>query len=179
MILRLMRFGDPILRRIAPHLTIDDIRSEDIQELIANIRQTNKEKQYGVGLAAPQVGISVALSVIGIKPTPTRPENTPFEAVIINPEYTGLGRRTGMWEGCQSCGRGNETLYAKALRFRKIRAEWLDEQAHKHEQVLEGFPAHVFQHETDHLNGILFVDRVRDTKTYMMADEFRKRMIKQ
>lgn len=179
MMLRLTRFGDPILRRIAHYLTIDDIQSEDIQELIANIRHTNKEKQYGVGLAAPQVGVSVALSVIGIKPTPTRPDNVPFEAVIINPQYTGIGRRTGMWEGCQSCGRGNETLYAKALRFRKIRAEWLDEQAHKHEEELEGFPAHVFQHETDHLNGILFVDRVRDTTTYMMADEFRKRIIKQ
>lgn len=178
-LLKLMRFGNPVLRMQAKRLSDQEIKSDPIQTLIKSIRETNAAKQYGVGLAAPQVGFSVALSVIGIKPTPTRPDNPPFEAVIINPEYTGIGRRTGMWEGCQSCGRGNETLYGKALRFRKIRAVWLDENATKHEEILEGFPAHVFQHETDHLNGILFVDRVRDTKTYMMADEFRKRMIKQ
>jgi len=174
--LRLRQFGDPVLRQIAQHLSKSEILSEKTQILIRTIRDTNTKKLYGVGLAAPQVGISVRLSVVGIKPTPTRPELEPFDAVIINPSYEGLGRRTGLWEGCQSCGRGNNTLYGKALRYRKIRATWLDENAEKHEEELVGFVAHVFQHETDHLNGILFVDRVRDTGTYMMAEEFRKRM---
>ena len=175
--LRLRQVGDPILREVAKRLTPEEIKSDKIQVLIRTIRGTNTMKQYGVGLAAPQVGVSLALSIIGIKPTPTRPNLEPFDTVIINPTYEGIGRRTGMWEGCQSCGKGKNTLYGKALRYRKIHATWLDEHATPHDAVLDGFIAHVFQHETDHLNGMLFVDRVKDTRTYMMADEFRRRII--
>lgn len=172
--LKLRQFGDPILRQCARRLTTKEIASPSIQKLIVDIRELNSLKQYGVGLAAPQVGNGIALSVIGIKPTPTRPELEPFEQVIINPTYEGIGRRVGMWEGCQSCGRGTNTLYGKALRYRRIAATWFDQDAVYHEMILDGFVAHVFQHETDHLNGVLFVDRVRDTKTYMMANEFRQ-----
>lgn len=174
--LKLQRFGNPILRQTARRLAVDEITSPEIQELIRSIRDLNATKQYGVGLAAPQVGVGIALSVIGIKPTPTRPDVTPFETVIINPSYEGIGRRMGMWEGCQSCGRGSDTLYGRALRYRRIHAMWLDQNAVLHDEELSGFVAHVFQHETDHLDGILFVDRVQDTHTYMMADEFRKRI---
>lgn len=176
-ILRLIHFGNPILREKARELSVEEIKSGKIQQLIANIRYTNETKKYGVGLAAPQVGVGMALSVIGIKPTPTRPRLEPFDQVIINPTYTGIGRRTGMWEGCQSSGTGKNTLFGKALRYRKIRATWYDEHAVFHDEELDGFVAHVFQHETDHLHGILFVDRVRDTKTFMMADEYRKRIV--
>lgn len=176
-LLSITRFGNPVLRQVSKRLTKEEILSDDVQTLIQNIRETNTLKQYGVGLAAPQVGVGVALSVIGIKPTPTRPELELFDAVIINPSYEGIGRRTGMWEGCQSTGTGRNTLYAKALRYRKIRAIWLDENAIQHDQILYGFVAHVFQHEADHLDGILFVDKVKDAKSYMMADEYRKRIV--
>ncbi len=176
--LSLTQFGNPILRQVARPLSAQEITSDEIQQLITDIRYTNQTKSYGVGLAAPQVGVGIALSVIGIKPTPNRPNLTPFEQVIINPSYGGIGKRIGMWEGCQSSGTGHNTLYGKALRYRKIKAFWLDERGETHEQTLDGFVAHVFQHETDHLNGILFVDRVRDTKTYMLADEFRERIVK-
>ncbi len=178
-ILHLTRFGNPILRTQARRLSPIEIANDEIQQLIADIRHTNQMKQYGVGLAAPQVGVSVALSVIGIKPTPTRPDLEPFDQVIINPTYEGIGRRTGMWEGCQSCGSGDDTLYGKALRYRQIKATWHDEHGVLHDQELDGFIAHVFQHETDHLDGILFVDKVRDTKTFMMADEYRERVVGQ
>ena len=176
--LRLRQFGDPVLRQVARRLTPAEIASTEIQELICGIRETNAAKQYGVGLAAPQVGVSVALSVIGIKSTPTRPDLETFDAVIINPSYEGIGRRAGMWEGCQSCGRGRNILYGKALRYHKVKAMWVDENALQHEVVFDGFIAHVFQHETDHLNGILFVDRVGDTRSYMMAEEYRKQHIR-
>lgn len=177
--LKLIHFGNPILREKARELSAAEIKSTKIQQLIADIRYVNETKKYGVGLAAPQVGESVALSVIGIKPTPTRPNLEKFEQVIINPKYGGIDRRTGMWEGCQSSGTGNNTLFGKALRYKKIHATWYDEHAKFHDEILDGFVAHVFQHETDHLNGILFVDRVRDTKTYMLASEYRKRIIHQ
>lgn len=172
------RAGNPILREVMPELSQEEIISTEIQNLIANIRYTNQERPTGVGLSAPQVGARFALSVIGIKPTPNRPNLEPFDQVIINPKYEGIGRRTGMWEGCQSIGSGDDILYGKALRYKEIKAEWLDELRELHKQVLGGFVAQVFQHETDHLNGILFLDKVRDSRTFMMADEYRERIAK-
>jgi peptide deformylase len=134
-------------------------------------------KSYGVGLAAPQVGESVALSVLGIKPTPTRPNLEPFNTVLINPEIVEtFGEPVPKWEGCISCGTGDDTLYALVPRFESIKLRWMDERAKTREEVLGGFVAHVAQHETDHLNGILFVDHVTDPSTYMMADEYRTRI---
>lgn len=176
-LLEVAHFGNPILREIARRLSVDEIKSPEIQNLIENIRYTNKMKPFGVGLAAPQVGENVALSVIGIKPTPTRPKLEPFDSVIINPAYEGVGEMEDMWEACQSGGSGEGGgLYAKAERYKTIRAQWYDGNAEWHNEELTGFVAHVFQHETDHVNGILFVDKVRDTKTYMTYDEFRKRI---
>lgn len=178
-ILSATRFGNPILRKVARSLSPDEIISEDIQQLIADMRYTLVEESYGVGIAAPQVGHSVALSVIGIKPTPNRPNVDPFESVIINPEIVEtFGELTDMWEGCISCGTGDDTLYGKVPRYEKIKLRWLDEHGKSREEVLSGFVANVAQHETDHLNGVLFVDRVADSMTYMMADEYRKRIVK-
>lgn len=171
------QLGDPILRERAQRLTVEEIQSDEVQTLIESIRHTNETKQYGVGLAAPQVGVGVALSVIGIKATPTRPDMDRFERVIINPSYEGIGRRVSLWEGCQSVGTGRNILYGKVPRFKRIRAEWHDEKGDVHYEVLEGFIAHVFQHEADHLQGIIFVDKVRDTKTLMLADEYRKHVV--
>ena len=87
-ILKLTRAGNPILREAMPRLNDDEILSDEVQRLIENMYHTVRERKYGVGLAAPQVGARYALSVIGIKPTPNRPELDVFETVIINPEYT-------------------------------------------------------------------------------------------
>lgn len=169
------RFGNPILRNEMRRLTPEEIKSDEIQKLIADMYFTLRKKQYGVGIASPQVGAHVALSVVGIKPTPTRPNLEPFNTVLINPVVTEtFNDAEDMWEGCISSGEGDNTLYAKVPRFKKIRLQWLDEKAEEHDEILEGFVAHVAQHETDHLNGILFVDRVEDPKTYMLADEYKK-----
>lgn len=178
-LLRRIKFGNPILRQKAAKLTKEEILSPDIQELIANMRHTVAYKPYGVGLAAQQVGVDAALSLIAIKSTPTRPNREVFEMVIINPKIVEtFGRRISLWEGCISCGQGNDTLYAKVPRYKKVKLRWLDENAKEHEEILEGLPAHVAQHEVDHTNGVLFVDRVKDTTTYMMADEYKKRVVK-
>lgn len=176
--LKVTRFGNPILRLKAEQLTPVQIRSASIRQLIEDMRHTLLKKKYGVGIAAPQVGVSVALSVIGIKPTPNRPDREPFETVIINPEIIETyGYRKRMWEGCISCGTGNNTLFAQVLRYKKIKLKWQDEKGVEREEILDGFVAHVAQHEIDHLNGMLFVDRVTDPSTYMMADEYRKRIV--
>jgi peptide deformylase len=178
-ILKATRFGDPVLRLKTRRLTVAEIQSADIQDLIENMRYTLLKKKYGVGIAAPQVGVGVALSVIGIKPTPNRPNLEPFETVIINPEIIETyGNKKRIWEGCISCGTGNNTLFAQVPRYKKVKLKWLDEKGAEREELLEGFVAHVAQHEVDHLNGVLFVDRVKDPSTFMMADEYRKRIVK-
>lgn len=132
---------------------------------------TLENKRYGVGIAATQVGKDVAISVIDTKPTPTRPDLVRQKLTIINPEIvTGYGRRIGQWEGCIS----GPDLYAQVPRYPRIRLKWMDETAEEHEQDFDGFLAHVIQHEVDHLNGVLFVDRVKDTKSYMTFREYKK-----
>lgn len=177
-ILSITRFGNPVLRETARRLSEDDILSDDIQMLIANMRYTLIEKKYGVGLAAPQVGESVALSVIGVKPTPNRPELEPFDTVLINPVIIKtFGDPVDAWEGCVSCGTDDDLLFARLPRYEKIKVNWIDEHAAHHEEIISGFVTQVIQHETDHLNGILFVDHVRDSTSFVMADEYRKRIL--
>lgn len=176
-LLEATHFGNPVLRQVARTLSADEILSDEIQTLIENMYHTLREKSYGVGIAAPQVGVAVALSVVGIKPTPTRPNLEPFHTVLINPKVVEtFDEPEELWEGCISSGEGDNTLYAKVPRYKKIRLQWMDEKAVEHDEILEGFIAHVAQHETNHLNGILFVDLVKDTKTYMLADEYKKMM---
>jgi peptide deformylase len=171
-ILKRAQFGNPILREVARQLSDEEIKSPETQTLIEDMYHTLDKKKYGVGLAAPQVGQSVAIAAIGIKATPTRPDLKAEKLTIINPKIISYyGKRTGMWEGCIS----GTTIYAKAMRYKKVRMRWQDEMAHKHEQDFDGFMAHVLQHEIDHLNGALFVDRVKDPKTYMTIAEYKKR----
>lgn len=173
--LRRALFGNPVLRQVGRPLSLEQIGSAEIQELISSMHELLNNKKYGIGLAAPQVGYSLALTVIGVKPTPTRPDNPAVSIVAINPKITEtFGSKTGMWEGCISLGSGSDFPYAKALRYKKVRVSYLDELGKHHDQTFEGILAHVFQHETDHLNGILFVDRVKDTTTYMSSSEYRK-----
>lgn len=176
--LQLTRFGNPILRQVAHQLSVSDIRSATTKQLIQDMRDLLVNEGYGVGLAAPQVDVPMAVSVIDAHPTELHPEAVMYQQVIINPSYQGIGRRTGMWEGCMSCGSGDDVLYAKVLRYKTIQAHWLGEEGVEHKETLSGLPAHIFQHETDHLHGILFIDRVRDRTTCIMADEYRKRVLR-
>lgn len=170
-ILRKTDFGNPILRRVVKRLTNIEIESEPTQKLIENMYYIFESKKYGVGIAAPQVGSDLAITTIDTKPTPTRPELVRQKLTLINPEIMKTyGKKSNMWEGCIS---GTE-IYAQVPRFTKVRVKWQDEKAKPHEQDFKGFMAHVIQHEVDHLNGILFVDRVKDTTSYMTFKEYKK-----
>ena len=120
------------------------------------------------------MGESLAIAVVNIQKTPIRLEVEDFELTIINPKITEtFGYRQQMWEGCISSGQKENGLFAKVPRYKKIALEYYDEKAQKHTKVFEGLPAHVIQHEVDHLNGVLFVDRVKDTRTYMTYTEYK------
>jgi peptide deformylase len=137
--------------------------SEDIQNLIDDMKYTSFERKTGVGLSANQVGRSEAISVIAIKPTPARPNLEVFDKVCINAEIVETyGEKEPMWEGCQSTAmdKNGEPMMAEVPRYKKVRIEYLDREGNEQAEVVEGFVAHVVQHETDHLNGVLFTDLV-------------------
>ncbi len=170
-----IQFGDPILRQVARQLTVPEILSLETQALIMNMHFTLTEKKLGIGLAAPQVGEGVAIAAIHIQKTSLRPKVEEFSLTIINPVITRrIGRKIQEWEGCISSGSGKAGLFAKVPRYKKIEVEYLDELGKKHTKEFQGLQAHVIQHEVDHLNGILFVDKVKDTKTYMTYSEYKK-----
>ncbi len=179
-ILKRTQFGNPILRHKAKPIPIEHICSAKIQSLIANMRHTLLQKKLGIGLAAPQVGQSLALAVICIRPSTHRPKARLFDLVCINPTITAFGgQKKPMWEGCISSGPdGVASLFAKVPRFTEIRLRYHDEMGKLHQQTFKGLPAHVIQHEVDHLNGTLFVDKVEDPKTYMTYAEYKKRIAK-
>ena len=171
------QFGNPVLRQKAKELSAEEILSDRIQMLINNMRHTLKERKYGIALAAPQVGHNICLSVIRIRPTRTRP-NLPkakwADLVIINPKITKTyGIKVPEWEGCISLAE----VFAKVPRYKKIDLEYLDETGQQQTKTFEGLLAQVIQHEVNHLDGILFVDMVKDTSTYMSGSEYRKRIV--
>lgn len=173
--LKITQFGNPILRKQARLLSEEDIRSAKLQQLISAMKEMLVSKKQGVGLAAPQVGFDQAVAIIEIQKTPLRPDVTAFSLVIINPRITMVyGRKSQLWEGCISSGAGNAVLFAKVPRYKKIELEYYDEAAKKHTNIFDGLSAHVIQHEVDHLNGILFVDKVTDTTSYMTYHEYKK-----
>lgn len=177
--LHITKFGDHILRTPSKRLSVAEIQSDYVQQLIAEMRTWLTSKpEFGVGLAAPQVGVGLAISVIEIKPTPYRPVAEHASLVVINPEIVATyGRQHPMWEGCISYGGSLKDFpYAQAYRYKKVRLQYYDETGTQQTDDFDGLLAHVIQHETDHLNGILFVDKVRDPKTYMMKSEYIKQM---
>jgi len=174
-VLERREFGDPILRKVAKKLTKDEVISDEIQARIKDMRHTLLSKKLGVGLAAPQVGQGIALSVIAIRPTKHRPKVEPFDIVLINPKITKtFGYCKQMWEGCLSAG--SSGLFARVPRYKKIEASFTDEKGKKHKAMFEGLRAQVIQHEVDHLNGILFVDHVKDPATFMTMKEYKHRV---
>lgn len=171
--MKIIEFGNPILRQKAKLIKLADIKSDQIQGLIKELIQTCDEHPFGVGIAAPQIGISLQVFVIRIKPTKSRPELKNQTKIVINPkiiEY--IGEPVQLWDGCLS--EGKETMFAQTERYKKVKVKYYSEDAKLKEENLDGFIAHVFQHETDHLNGLLFVDKITNSKSWMSHNEYVK-----
>ena len=172
-----LRFDeDPILREKCRTLSKKEVLSLEIQELIDDMGHTASERNTGVGISANQVGESVAITVIAIKPTPARPNLKKFDKVYINTKIVEtFGEKELMWEGCLSTARDEygEPAMGQVPRFGKVRIKYFDREAGEHEEVVEGFVAQVVQHETDHLNGVLFTDLI-DMETLVPYREYCK-----
>jgi len=172
-ILKVARMGHPVLRAKARPLEAAEIRSARIQQLIDDMFETMKEYQ-GVGLAAPQVHESIRLFVAGIN-RGTEEEDEDGEDVplmeMINPEITVVGRETVEdWEGCLSI----PDIRGRVPRAEKIVVRAYNRTGKRVEVRATGFTARVIQHETDHLDGVLFFDRMKRFESLTFLDEFGK-----
>lgn len=171
--MKITQFGNPILRKASKKLTKAEINAKKTQQLIKEMKDLLAVKKLGVGLAAPQVNKDISLAIIQIQPLKHRSKVKKFDLVIINPEIVKTyGYRSQMWEGCISAGPAKSSLFAKVPRYKKINLKYLDENGNSKLQIFEGLPAHVIQHEVDHLNGVLFVDKVKDTKSFVTYSEY-------
>jgi peptide deformylase len=161
--------GDPVLRTRARELTPDELRSGDVQQLIDDMIETMREAN-GAGLAANQVGALVRVFVAEVRPgNPRYPYKPAIPlTVAVNPEIEPLDDETfEVNEGCLSV----PDLRGNLPRFVNVRVRYLDRQGNPHEEVRRGLTAGTFQHELDHLDGVLFVDRA-DPKTLATWEQF-------
>ena len=161
--------GNPLLREEAKPFTFEEILSEDTEILLKDMWDS-LEEAGGIGLAAPQIGISKQLAVIKLSEESDRyPDMETSEAYIIfNPKITVLDKeKQGFWEGCLSV----PGLRGYVERPRKVKIDFLDENAKERTIEVEDFLATVFQHELDHLIGMLYVDRMEDVSSLMYEDE--------
>jgi peptide deformylase len=180
-ILKIARMGHPILRAKARALHPSEVRTPKIQQLVDDMFQTMKEYQ-GVGLAAPQVHESVRLFVAGFPPARDErdhrderdePEDDDGEDVplmaLINPEIESATRDlVEDWEGCLSI----PDIRGRVPRASQIIVRAYDRFGKKIEIQASGFTARVIQHETDHLDGVLFFDRMKSFQSLTFLDEF-------
>lgn len=170
-VLDIIRMGHPTLRQAARPWPEETIGSEEFRELVADMRET-MHAAGGIGLAAPQINRSFQVAVIEIDETPSRygdVQAVPF-GVYVNPVITVLDEtEEGYWEGCLSI----PGLMGYVERPQHIRVDYLDEAGEQQSLEAHGFLATVFQHEFDHLQGTLYIDRVKDTRLMAFEEEYR------
>lgn len=163
-VLEILRYPNPILRQPAQVLTAAEILSDDIQGLVRDMVETMYGFPGTVGLAAPQVGRSVQIFVMDADAKSASREHL---EVVINPQIVQQSQWKYSREGCLSFPEYLVTV----KRARKMTATWYDATGQQKEGELRDFEAIIFQHELDHLQGILFIDRVRNMQTDLMIRE--------
>jgi peptide deformylase len=169
-ILKVARMGHPVLRARARNLSLNDLKSPIVQKLIDDMIETMIE-YHGVGLAAPQVHEDVRLFVAALGGD----EGDTDPVAIINPEITPVGSEVVEdWEGCLSI----PDIRGRVPRAREIRVRALDRHGERIELRASNFSARVIQHETDHLDGVLFFDRMKSFESLTFLDEYSRYWVK-
>ncbi len=166
-ILKVARMGHPVLRQKARALDRVEITSPSVQKLIDDMLETMAE-YHGAGLAAPQVHAGLRLFVAALDAGEDETDDD-RRVVLINPEITPIGSATDEdWEGCLSI----PDIRGLVPRATEITVRAFDRTGAKVEITARDFPARVIQHETDHLDGVLFFDRMRSFETLTFLDEY-------
>ena len=166
MLLKIAQLGQPVLRQVAQELTADELNSPAFRQFLADMHET-LETAGGVGLAAPQVFASRRVFLAKILP-PAQEDAPPGVETFINPRLVALTEEmVSAWEGCLSF----QELLVQVPRYHAIRVDYLDAAGQPKALALEGFPARVVQHEFDHVEGILTIDRAESTLDIVKASE--------
>lgn len=177
--LKILQAGDPVLREAARNLSVEEIAKAEVQRLIEDMRETMYDAP-GVGLAAPQVGLSLRLAVIEDREALLQslpPEElaqkerrpVPFQ-VLINPKIVRSSpKHVEFHEGCLSLA----GFSAVVPRAHEIGVEYLDARGELHTLEASGWYARILQHEIDHLNGTLYIDRMH-SRTFTSLDNWNR-----
>ena len=168
-VLPIVRMGHPVLRTVAGEVPLDRLAEPATQRWIDDMVETMHEAD-GVGLAAPQVGVSWRLFVYQAGDDDDPEGGIPL-TVVVNPEFEPLaGEPVSDWEGCLSIPdlRGWVPRHA-ALKLRAV-----DRRGRPFERIVSGFEARIVQHEFDHLDGVLFLDRMQDLRSLAFLDEWQE-----
>jgi peptide deformylase len=169
---KIATIGHPVLRTVAREIERDELASAELQTLIDDLIETMRDAT-GAGLAANQIHAPIRLCAIEQKKNARYPEKPDFPlTVLVNPVIEPLSQETFLnYEGCLSV----PDLRGEAERFVEIRVRAWDRHGAPWEREIRGLTAGTFQHEIDHLDGKLFVDRVRDTRSLCTWKEFERR----
>ena len=168
MILPIYIYGQPVLRKVAEDITPD---YPELKTLITNMWETLADSE-GIGLAAPQVGLDIRLVVIDLDPlSEDLPEYKDFRQVYINAhivEYDETNTDASE-EGCLSL----PAIHEKVIRPTRIRVQWMDENFQAHDEWIEDYLARVMQHEFDHLDGKMFIDRISPLRKQLIKSKLK------
>jgi peptide deformylase len=161
-----LRMGHPVLREKAK--PVEDLGSADLRRLVDDMKETMASKN-GAGLAAPQIGVSQRVVIFGVEANPRYPDAEPVPfTVLVNPRLVMLTREVEEdWEGCLSV----PGMRGVVPRYTKLRYTGFDENGNPIDRVAEGFHARVVQHECDHLDGILYPQRMTDMTRFGFIEE--------
>jgi peptide deformylase len=168
MILPIYVYGQPVLRKVAEDIPTD---YPDLKQLIADMFET-MDNSDGIGLAAPQIGKAIRVVVIDLNVlSDDMPEYKGFRHAFINPhilEYDDTNTDSSE-EGCLSL----PAIHEKVVRPTHIHVQWLDEDLNAHDEWVEGYLARVMQHEFDHLDGKMFIDRVSPLRRQLISSKLK------
>lgn len=153
-----------------PSRPIENFSDPELSRIIEDMQDTMQEKS-GVGIAAPQIGYFVRIILFGFEGNKRYPDEAPIpQTLLINPSFDILSdEMVEAWEGCLSV----PGLRGLVPRYQKIHYRGYDLQGQKIERTVEGFHARIIQHECDHLDGVLFPQRIKDLKYFGFEDELK------
>lgn len=171
MILRITQLGEPVLRKVAK--PVRRMPSSKLAALVRDMILTMR-KAKGVGIAAPQVGQSLRLFIVAPEPSTRYPKSPRIPPVaMLDPVIVKRSKKMVTdWEGCLSI----PGIRARVPRHHALEIEFTDLQGRRMRGKLNGFVARIFQHEFDHINGMVYLDRVKDTRTFMTEAQYRLMM---
>jgi peptide deformylase len=168
---KIAQIGHPVLRDVARDITPDELGSPAVQGFIDDLVETMRDAN-GAGLAATQVYEKLRVFAVEVRDNPRYPYKPKYPlTVVVNPEVTALSDITfENFEGCLSI----PNLRGRAVRHAEVRVRGLDRHGNLLDFEVRGVSAGTFQHENDHLNGVLFLDRLADTKSLCTWDHFER-----